>query len=93
MSLNDDLAFCDSPYTLVSVDKTKAPQGSEGGDWCQYLVERDGSTIVGCMRGTLKQVTDYAKDFVEKLNVRSNKRANYSTWAPIYKKTAKPVTK
>jgi hypothetical protein len=90
MSLNDDVAFAEYPYTLVSVDKTKAPQGSEGTDWWQYLVERDGSTIVGCMRGTLMQVTDYAKDFVEKLNVRSNKRASYSTWSPIYKKAAKP---
>lgn len=93
MSLDDDVAIAEHPYTLVSVNKTKAPCGSEGSDWFQYLVERDGSTIVGCMRGTLIQVTDYAKDFVEKLNIRSNKRASYSTWQPIYKKTVKPVTK
>jgi len=90
MSLNDDLAITDSPYALVSVYKTKAPQGSEGSDWYRYLVERNGSTIVGCMRGTLLQVTDYAKDFVEKLNIRSKKRSNYSTWGPTYKKAAKP---
>ena len=93
MSLDDDVAVVDYPYSLVSVDKAKAPQGSEGSDWYQYRVERDGSAIVGCMRGSVLQVTDYAKDFVEKLNVRSNKRASYSTWSPAYKKTGKtPVT-
>ncbi len=52
-ALNNNVALAENPYTLVSVNKTKAPQESEGNDWYQYIVERDGSTMVGYMRGTL----------------------------------------
>lgn len=90
MSSDDDVALADKAYTLVSVDKTTAPQGNEGSSWYQYIVERDGSTIVGSMRGTLPQVTNYANEFVEKLNIRSRTRSSYSTWSPPHKKAAKP---
>lgn len=86
MSSNDnasiDNAEYENPYTLTSVNKSSPPEGTEGSDWYRYIVERDSSTIVGCMRGTLQQVTSYAKDFVEKLNIRAHTRKNYSTWSP-----------
>ena len=79
----------DNPYLLVSINKTKAPKGSEGNNWYQYIIERDGSTMVGYTRGTLHQVTKYAKDNVEKLNVRYGRRTNLSIWSRPNKKGAK----
>jgi hypothetical protein len=90
MSSNDTATTFENPYTLSSVNKTTAPAGTQGNDWYRYVVERDDSTIVGCMRGTLQQVTAYAKEFVENLNSRTKNRKNYSTWSPPNKKSAKP---
>lgn len=81
MPSDDNTAVMEKPYSLASINKTAAPAGSEGNDWYRYVVERDDSTIVGCMRGTLQQVTAYAKEFVEKLNVRTHTRKSYSTWS------------
>jgi len=93
MSSEENSAVFENPYSLLSVNKTTAPAGTEGNDWYRYVVERDSSTIVGCMRGTLQQVTSYAKDFVEKLNIRTHTRKSYSTWSPPHQKknaNAKP---
>lgn len=89
MSSNENMACIERQYTLSSVKKTTAPAGGDGNEWYRYVVERDNSTIVGCMRGTLQQVTAYAEEFVENLNVRSHSRKNFSTWSPPnQKKTA-----
>jgi hypothetical protein len=91
MPSENNAALVENPYSLSSVNKTAAPAGTDGNDWYRYVVERENSTIVGCMRGTLQQVTTYAIEFVEKLNVRSHTRKNYSTWSPPHqKKTAAP---
>lgn len=92
MPSNDDTSLFENPYILLSVNKTSAPAGSEGNDWYRYVVERDSSTIVGCMRGSLNQVTSYAYEFVEKLNVRSHSRKGYSSWSTSQKKP-RPNTK
>jgi len=93
MSSNDNITCVEKPYTLSSVNKTTAPAGTDGHDWCRYVVERDNSTIVGCMRGTLQQVTAYAEEFVQNLNVRSHSRKNYSTWSPPNQKKPASITK
>ncbi|WP_455207392.1 hypothetical protein [Kaarinaea lacus] len=67
-------------YSVVSVEKTKAPAGAEGDNWFKYVVARDNSEIVGNMRGTLNQVTKYAKDFVENLNLRAQSPKGRSYW-------------
>lgn len=89
MPLNNNVAPVDKPYTLVSVNKTKAPQGSEGNNWYQYIIEHNGSTMVGYTRGTLPQVRKYARDNVKKLNFRFGKRTNLSIWSRPNKKGAK----
>lgn len=90
MPLNNNVAPVENPYTLVSVNKTKAPPGSEGNDWYQYIVECDGSTMVGYMRGTLLQVAEYAKDNVEKLNFCFGIHTNSFIYRDQTKKTLKP---
>ncbi len=90
MPLNNNVAPVENPYTLVSANKTKAPQKSEGNDWYQYIEKRDGSTGVGYMRGTLLQVTEYARDDVEKLNFRFGTRTNSFIYRDQIKKTLKP---
>ncbi|MCI0505814.1 MAG: hypothetical protein L0Z73_06845 [Gammaproteobacteria bacterium] len=67
-------------YSVVSVEKTRAPAGADGDNWFKYVVERDNSQIVGNMRGTLNQVTKYARDFVDNLNLRAQSKKGYSHW-------------
>lgn len=72
-------------FHLASVDKTAVPDGCDGDDWYRYVIENGRSTITGCRRGSLKQVTEHAKAYVEELNARVGGRGS-STWAPRKKR-------
>jgi hypothetical protein len=41
-----------SRYSLVSIDKSPAPQGQSGDNWYRYVISNEISTIVGyrCVR-------------------------------------------
>ncbi|WP_455204349.1 hypothetical protein [Kaarinaea lacus] len=68
-------------YSVVSVEKTKPPVGAEGDNWYRYVVARDDSQIVGSMRGSLQQVTTYAREFVDNLNNRATTNKGRSNWS------------
>ncbi len=55
-------------YNLIAIDSPAAPEGMDGQNWCRYIIARDGSTIVAYHRGTLQQVTQHARDYVDELN-------------------------
>ncbi len=72
-------------YSVTSVEKIDPPEGGEAGNWYRYVVENARSTITGCRRGSLQQVTRHAKSFAEELNARAGGRVA-SPWAPRQKK-------
>lgn len=75
-------------YSVTCVEKVDAPQGSEGKNWYRYVIKAGGSTIAGCRRGTLQQVTCHAKTFADELNARSQGRGKgASTWGSRQKTT------
>lgn len=57
-------------YEVVTVEKTNPPEGANGGNWYRYVIELEGQSIVGNRRGTLKQVTEYAKECAENMSNR-----------------------
>ena len=72
-------------YSLISVEKTSAPEGMNGDNWHRYVVGQRGSArIEGKKAGTLKSVTEHVEAFVEDLNSRTGK--GVSTYAPRKKK-------
>jgi len=81
MSVVKNAVSYENQFSVVSVEKTAAPAGADGDNWYQYVVARDNSQIVGSMRGSLQQVTNYAKEFVENLNNRASMPKGRSTWA------------
>ena len=74
-------------FTVVSVERTQAPAGTEGGNWYRYVIERNGSTIVGNRSGTRQQVSNHAEAFAEDLNSRLA-GGGPSSWTPQQKKRA-----
>lgn len=60
----------DKSYQVVTVEKTDPPRGIEGGNWYRYVIELEGQSIVGNRRGTLKQVTEYARECAESMSTR-----------------------
>jgi hypothetical protein len=77
-----------SQFTLVSIEKTDPPSGCDGDKWYRYVIERGISTIVGNRSGTLKQVTNYAREYTAELNERA-KNGGRSSWSPRSKQKAK----
>lgn len=70
-----------SRYSVKGIEKSEAPEGGDGSDWYRYTIEGSRSTITGYSRGSLREVTQKAKDFAEDLNARADGRGS-STWAP-----------
>lgn len=68
-------------YAVKAIEKSEAPEGGDGSDWYRYTIEGARSTITGYSRGSLREVTQRAKDFAEDLNARADGRSG-STWAP-----------
>lgn len=64
-------------YQVTSVEKTENPSDGKGDSWYEYVISNAGSTITGQRPGTLKQVTQHARDYCEQLNERMNSGASY----------------
>lgn len=67
-------------YHLVSIEKSDPPAGMETGSWYHYVIGYGHSKIECTRQGTLKEVTQYAKEYAESLNARAGK--GYSAYAP-----------
>lgn len=73
-------------FKVALVEKTKPNDGNNEPDWHRYVLENGRSTIEGQRRGTLKDVTTYATQYIEQLNARSSMAQ--STWSPRGRKPA-----
>lgn len=78
MAVIEEAVSPDKTYQVVEVEKTDPPVGIEGGNWYRYVIALEGKTIVGNRRGTLKQVTEYAKECARNLSTRVA-RGSWST--------------
>ncbi len=67
-------------YHVTSVNKIQPPTGADG-NWYGYVLDGGRSPITGMRRGTMKEVTEYAKRCAAELNERNNGRSP-SAWAP-----------
>ena len=75
-----------APFKVARVEKTGAPDGSEGQDWYRYVLESGRSTISGQRRGSRKDVHAYATQCAEQLNARG--LTGQSIWSPRGRKPA-----
>jgi hypothetical protein len=74
------------PFKVASVEKTDAPDGSDGQDWYRYVLDSGRSTIAGQRRGSRKDVLAYAAQCAEQLNTRG--LTGQSIWSPRGRKPA-----
>ena len=74
-------------YKIVTIEKSAAPRGWTGDDWHHYVIGRGNSIIEGDKVGTLKEVTEHAKDLAERINARNDKYG--ITYISSYKPRAK----
>jgi len=58
-------------YAVLSVEKARMPEGGEGDDWYRYVLCCGSAQITGFHRGTLEEVTAYARNCAEDFNLRS----------------------
>jgi hypothetical protein len=77
-----------SPFKVVSVEKTDAPQGGSDDTWYSYVLDNGRSKITGKYCGSLKSVTAYANQYAAGINARAG--SGHSAWAPRAKKPAAP---
>ncbi len=67
-------------YQVTCINKIQPPAGADG-NWYSYVLDGGRSPISGMRRGTMKEVTEYAKRCAAELNERNNGRSP-SAWAP-----------
>jgi hypothetical protein len=76
-------------YVVVSVEQAARPEGGQGTDWCRYVLSCGTSRITGLHRGSIDEVTAFAADCAEGLNLR-NSPARGKTGV-VYAKKSRPV--
>lgn len=65
-------------FRVALVEESDIPQGAEGDNWCRYVIENAHATMTGWRRGSLQEVTHYARGYTEELNTHSS--SNASLW-------------
>lgn len=65
-------------FWVALVEEAAIPQGAEGDNWCRYVIENAHSAITVWRRGSLQEVTQYARGYTEELNARST--SGVSLW-------------
>ncbi len=60
-------------YRVVSVEKSEAPEGLPGDNWCRYIIGQGSARIEGFKPGTVKAVTAHAEAVAEDLNLRATR--------------------
>ena len=64
----------ESKYQVIMVEKTTAPEGMPGDNWFRYVIQKGdlANSIMECKKtGSLKTVTEHAKDQAEIINSRN----------------------
>lgn len=72
---SDDQKPRDSKYrtcTVISIEKSKGPDGAAGSDWYRYVIDGQGSPVVGYRRGKKSDVLEYLTESTGKLEERMN---------------------
>ena len=75
---NDETGLIE--YNVITVEKTTAPEGMSGDNWCRYVIGKGGSRIEGKKPGSLHEVSRHAETVAEDLNSRKGKGG--SMYAP-----------
>ena len=57
-------------YRVASIEKTEAPEQDPGAEWYRYTIEHETTCINGKRSGSLRSVTQYLEEYVDKLNSR-----------------------
>jgi hypothetical protein len=72
-AVNDEVPVKSSAirYEVLTVEKAAMPEGGQGADWYRYVLTSGRSRITGLHRGTLEEVTAYARGCAEEFNLRS----------------------
>lgn len=73
-------------YEVASVEEVAAPDGGQGNDWYCYVLLSGRARITGFRRGTQEEVTAYAENSAEILNMRSATGKSTSALAHSRKK-------
>lgn len=66
-------------FRVALVEEAALPQGAEGENWCRYVIENAHATMTGWRRGSLQEVTHYARGYTEALNTHRNPSASLWT--------------
>jgi hypothetical protein len=58
-------------FSIVSIRKSNPPQEFMDDDvWHQYIIANEITTISGVRKGSIKEVTSYVQNCVQRLNMR-----------------------
>jgi len=75
-------------YKVTSIEKAEPATNPKDGDWYDYVISNEDSTITGRRCGTLNQVTQHAEAYSDQLNERiHNGGSFYRPKKPIPPKT------
>jgi len=70
-----DVSALKALYEVIDVTKITTPDGMEGNNWHSYTIKRGITQINGQKPGSLRAVTEHAKQVAADLNARRGGKA------------------
>ena len=79
MADEEEQDFGPKQFKVVSIEKIDPPTAMAEGEWYQYVIHHESSSIEGKRSGSLQSVKKYAEEYAQTLNQRA--QFGYSAYA------------
>jgi len=70
-------------YKIKSISKVDPPQGSSELNWYKFIIENDKNTITSLRTGSKKEVYDFAKESIKRLNEKYFTNVHFKIHKPV----------
>ena len=71
-------------YTIKSIEKIVPPEGATDLNWYKFILENDKNSIINLRSGSKKEIQNFAKESVKRLNEKYFTHVHFKNHKPVY---------
>jgi len=69
-------------YKIKSIERTMPPEGATGLNWYKFIIENDKNTITNLRAGSKKEVQNFARESIKRLNEKYFTHVYFKNYRP-----------
>lgn len=71
-------------YRIDSIEQVTSPKGTTESIWFKFIIQNDKNIITNFRSGSKKEVREFAKESVKRLNEKYFTHVHFKTHKPVY---------